>query len=142
MQRPAHNLSPQVLRVLVIEDSLDAVHSSVMLLREMGHIADYAINGYVALEVARKFRPDYILLDIGLPGGNGFEVCRQIRADPELRSVKIVAVTAYSDAKYRERAAAVGFDGYYVKPLLPQTLSDILGEPLQNQPPKTLPHPP
>jgi two-component system CheB/CheR fusion protein len=60
-----------------------------MLLRELGHIAEYALNGYAALEVARRFKPDFVLVDIGLPGVDGFDICRQLRRDPELMNVRL-----------------------------------------------------
>src|SRR3979409_2578086 len=69
-------------RVLVVEDNLDSVHTLAYLLSDMGHIVEYAINGYVALDVARRFRPDFALLDLGLPGMDGFKVGRQRRPDP------------------------------------------------------------
>ena len=115
-------------RILLVEDNLDAVHSTCMLLRELGHAVDYAINGYVALEVARRFRPDVVLLDIGLPGANGFEVCRQIKSDPELGAVRVIALTAYTEPEYRERAKAAGFDDYFVKPLDPKRLTALFGD--------------
>jgi CheY-like chemotaxis protein len=118
----------RIRRVLVIEDNLDAVHTTCMLLRDMGHMADYAINGYVALEAARRFRPEFILLDLGLPGMTGFEVFAQIRRDPELVGVKIIAVTAYGEDKYRERAKELGFDGYFTKPLHPAELTELFGD--------------
>lgn len=142
MERSPQSLVPRVLRILVIEDNLDSVHSTAMLLRELGHTVEYGINGYVALDLARRFRPDYVLLDLGLPGITGYEVCRQIKADPELMGSKVVALTSYSEPKYRERARQIGFDGYYVKPLLPQSLADLFGQPQAGQAPKHLPHPP
>ncbi len=142
MDRSGQSLIPRVLRILLIEDSPDAVHSTAFLLREIGHTVEYGVNGYVALDIARRFRPDYVLLDLGLPGVTGYEVCAQIKADPELRSTRVLALTAYSDEKYRERARAVGFDGYYVKPLLPDTLGDLFGEPKNQRAPRNAPHPP
>jgi CheY-like chemotaxis protein len=144
MERPKNNTNfiPRVLRIVLIEDNLDAVHTTALLLRELGHTVEYATNGFVALDVVRRFRPDYILCDLGLPGCNGFDVCQQIKADPELRSVQIVALTAYSDEKSRERARQAGFDGYYVKPLLPHALADMFGDPRNRVPAKHLPHPP
>lgn len=115
-------------RILVVEDNLDSVHSLCMLLREMGHQVDYAINGYVALDAARRFKPDYIILDLGLPGMTGFEVCQQIRKDPELRDVKLVALTGYGDESFRARAEQAGFDRFYTKPLDPNVLYGLLGD--------------
>jgi CheY-like chemotaxis protein len=120
--------APRIYRILVVEDNLDGVHSLCMLLREMGHTVEYAINGYVALDTAKRFRPDYVLLDLGLPGMTGFEVCQQIKRDPELSKVKVFAVTGYAQTSYQERAAQVGFDGYFVKPIDPKRLDEIFGE--------------
>jgi CheY-like chemotaxis protein len=142
MERPNQSLLPRVLRLVVVEDQLDTVHTTALLLREMGHVVDYAINGFTALDVVRRLRPDFVLVDIGLPGMDGFEVCKQVKADPELRGVQVLALTAYSDPDSRERARQVGFDGYYVKPIGLQTLSALFGEPLNNCAPTQLPHPP
>jgi CheY-like chemotaxis protein len=93
----------------------------------MGHIVEYAINGYVALDVARRFRPDFALLDLGLPGMDGFEVCRQIRHDPSLQSCRVVALTAFSQQEYRERAAQAGCELFLVKPVDVKVLEHLLG---------------
>lgn len=116
----------RVYRILVIEDNLDQVHSLALLLKEMGHSVDYAINGYVALDVVRRFKPDYIICDLGLPGVTGFEVAKQIRQDPELRNVKLIALTGYP--QYAERALQAGFDLVYDKPLDPKVLYDMFGD--------------
>lgn len=104
-------------RILVVEDHLDSVHTLAFLLRDMGHTVEYAINGYVAVELALRFRPDFVLLDLGLPGIDGFEVCRQMKRAPELRSTRIVALTAFSQDEYRERATKAGCELYLVKPV-------------------------
>ena len=114
-------------RVLVVEDNLDSVHTLAYLLNDMGHSVEYAINGYVALDVARRFRPDFALLDLGLPGIDGFEVCRQIKRDPQLRFCRVVALTAFSQDEYRERAKQAGCELYFVKPVDTQVLEDLLG---------------
>jgi CheY-like chemotaxis protein len=114
-------------RVLVVEDNLDSVHTLALLLSDMGHKVEYAINGYVAINVARRFRPDFVLLDLGLPGIDGFEVCRQIKQDPELQSCRVIALTAFSQADYRARARQVGCELYLVKPVDTKVLEDLLG---------------
>jgi two-component system CheB/CheR fusion protein len=133
-------LAPRVLRIVLVEDNLDNVHTTALLLRELGHTVEYATNGFVALDVIRRFRPDFVLCDLGLPGQNGFHVCEQIKADPELRGVKVLALTAYTDITSRERAREAGFDGYYVKPLHPDALADLFGDPRTGQPRKNEPH--
>jgi CheY-like chemotaxis protein len=114
-------------RVLLVEDNLDSVHTLAYLLNDMGHSVEYAINGYVALDVARRFRPDFALLDLGLPGIDGFEVCRQIKRDPQLRFCRVVALTAFSQDEYRERAKQAGCELYLVKPVDTQVLENLLG---------------
>lgn len=141
-QHIERGLAPRVLRIVLIEDNLDAVHSTALLLRELGHMVEYATNGFVALDVIKRFRPDVVLMDLGLPGMDGFEVCGQIKADPELRAVLVIALTAYSDQPYRDRARAARFDGYYVKPLHPDALADLFGDPRSERAPKHLPHQP
>jgi DNA-binding response OmpR family regulator len=118
----------RVLRVLVVEDNLDAVHMTCLLLRSLGHTAEYALNGYVALDVARRFKPDLVFLDIGLPGVDGFDVCRQIRRDAELMDTKIAMLTAYDTSRFRELAKEAGCDDYFVKPLDPRELGRLLGD--------------
>ena len=106
-------------RVLVVEDNLDAVHSLARLLKHDGHEVEFAINGYAALRIARLFRPDVVLLDLGLPGLDGFEVCRQIKAEPGLARARVIAVTAYAGDEHRVRARAAGCEMHIVKPYDP-----------------------
>jgi CheY-like chemotaxis protein len=114
-------------RILVVEDNLDSVHTLAALLIDMGHTVEYAINGYVAVEIARRFHPEFVLLDLGLPGIDGFEVCRQMKRLPELSSARIIALTAFSQDEYRERAARAGCELYLVKPVQTSVLEQLLG---------------
>jgi two-component system CheB/CheR fusion protein len=114
-------------RVLIIEDHLDSAHALAFLLTDMGHSVEHAINGYVGLEVARRFRPAFVLLDLGLPGWDGFEVCRQIKKDPELHGARVIAVTAFSQDEYVARSRAVGFELHLVKPVPVWLLEELLG---------------
>jgi CheY-like chemotaxis protein len=127
MKRP-QAAQQRVHRVVIAEDNLDQVHSLSFMLKEMGHSVDFAINGYVAYDVVRRFRPDTVILDLGLPGVTGYEVAAQIKRDPELTGIRLVAFTAYNDDKYRERAKEVGFDAYYVKPVSFQDLETLFGD--------------
>jgi CheY-like chemotaxis protein len=124
-ERPRKAAVPR--RVLVVEDSLDSVHSLVLMLRSMGHVVEYAINGYAALEIAKRFHPEYVFLDLGLPGLSGIEVCKKMRADSALTGARIIAVTAYTQPEYRERAKAAGCEGYLVKPVSPEVFESVLG---------------
>jgi DNA-binding response OmpR family regulator len=93
----------------------------------MGHLVEYAINGYVAIDVARRFHPDIVLLDLGLPGISGFDVCREIKRDPKTRGSRVIALTAFSQSEYRTRAAEAGCELYLVKPVATNVLEDLLG---------------
>lgn len=128
MERLPNTPQTRLYRVLVVEDNLDAVHTTCFLLRELGHTVEYAVNGFVALEVARRFKPDFVLLDVGLPGEDGFSVCRQLRRDPELMNTKIIMLTAYDSANMRDLGRQAGCDAYYVKPLDPAELTTLLGD--------------
>jgi CheY-like chemotaxis protein len=117
------------LKVLVVEDNLDAVHSLSRLLRHEGHDVQFAINGYVAIVIAREFMPHVILLDLGLPGLNGFEVCSRLKADPEFRNVRVIAVSAYAQEEHRARSRTVGCEMHIVKPYDPNFLLGIIASP-------------
>ena len=117
----------RVHRVLVIDDDLEQLHSFAVLLKEMGHAVDYAINGRIALDVARRFKPDCVICDLGMPGLTGFEVAARLRTDPELEDLKVIALTGYPQLMDRARAA-VEFDAVHAKPLDPKVLYDMFGD--------------
>jgi CheY-like chemotaxis protein len=116
-------------RVLVVEDNLDTVHSLVFLLRDMGHQVDFAINGYAAITLAQRMHPEFVFLDLGLPGLDGFEVCRKLKADPALKSARVIAVTGYPQEEYRLRSREAGCELHLVKPVRPEVLEQLLSEP-------------
>jgi signal transduction histidine kinase len=117
-------------RVLVVDDNVDAAESEALLLRFLGHVVEVAYNGPAALEVVREFRPEIVLLDIGLPGMSGYEVARAIRALPEARGVVLAAVTGYGQEQDRRRAHEAGFDHHLTKPLAPSALTAFIDSPL------------
>lgn len=126
-----HSLRPQpgaVRRVLVVEDHLDTVHSMAIMLKSMGHEVQFAINGFAAIEIARSFRPEFILLDIGLPDFSGDEIARQIKWEPGLKNTRIIAVTGRSDEEVRQRAREAGCEQFFVKPLSPVALEELLAK--------------
>ncbi len=127
MKRPPSH-QPKLRRIVIVEDNLDQVHSLALLLKEMGHTVDYAINGYVALDVVRRFRPDTVICDLGIPGVTGYEVAEQIKKDPELSGIRVVALTAYTEDKYRQRAMEMGFDAFYTKPMDVKQLYELFGD--------------
>jgi two-component system, chemotaxis family, CheB/CheR fusion protein len=114
------------LRVLVVDDNRDSADLQAALLQHNGHNVRTAYNGTGALEVAVKFRPDVILLDIGLPEIDGYEVAYRVRQQPALDGVVLVAMTGYGQPEDRQRSQAVGFDHHLVKPAEFGDLQDIL----------------
>lgn len=113
-------------RVLVADDNVDAAESLAALLEILGHEVRTAHDGASAIELAESFRPDLILLDIGMPDLNGYEVCRRIRERPWGRDVFLIALTGWGQEDDRRRSLASGFDQHLVKPLDPAALEKAL----------------
>ena len=105
------------LRTLIVDDNRDAADSLGMLLRTTGHEIRTAYDGLEALQVASEFRPEVVLLDIGLPKIDGHEVAQRLRREPWGRRMCLIAVTGWSDESDRARSRAAGFDHHLVKPL-------------------------
>ncbi|HJQ99297.1 MAG TPA: response regulator, partial [Candidatus Polarisedimenticolaceae bacterium] len=115
-------------RILVIDDNRDAAESLAMLLRMGGHEVSVAHDGSVGLEMALSQRPAILFLDIGLPGLDGYEVCRLARARG-LTQARIIALSGYGQDADRQRSQAAGFDGHSVKPVELDELSRLLNAP-------------
>jgi signal transduction histidine kinase len=113
-------------RVLVADDNLDAAQSLGMYLRMTGCEVAVANDGESALELAARFRPEVALLDIAMPGLNGFDLARRIRAEPWGRAVTLVAVTGWGQEHDRRRSADAGFDHHLVKPVTPDVIHGLL----------------
>jgi PAS domain S-box-containing protein len=114
-------------RVLIIEDNADAAESLQMLLELSGFEVTTAADGTSGLATARRFQPDVVLCDIGLPGGlDGYGVARELRADSAFQSVRLIALTGYGQAEDQRRAYAEGFDLHLTKPVDPVLLKDLL----------------
>ena len=103
-------------KIFIIEDESDLVKALVMRLKAEGYQTAYVTDGTGALERAREEKPDLILLDICLPGRNGFEVFQQLRQDPATECIPIVFLTARSTVEDRQKARHLGAAGYIIKP--------------------------
>ena len=126
-----HSLKPEPQakrRVLVVEDNLDSVHSMAMMLKMMGHEVQFAINGFAAIDAARRFKPDVILLDIGLPDIKGDEIARQFKYEPGLEKVRIIAITGLRMADVEGLALAAGCEKVFAKPIDPAALEELLAK--------------
>ncbi len=113
-------------RILVADDNSDALESLATLLELGGHEVYSAANGALALESAERHRPEVALLDIGMPKLNGYEVARQIRAQPWGRNITLVALTGWGQDSDRRRSGEAGFDSHLVKPLDLDKLTELL----------------
>lgn len=126
-----HRLQPDLKprrRVLVVEDDLDSVHSMAMLIKMMGHDIQFAINGLAAIDIARKFRPDIIIMDIGLPDFKGDEIARQLKYEPGLENLRVIAISGLPEENLEQRALQAGCAEFYRKPIDPATLEQLLSE--------------
>jgi CheY-like chemotaxis protein len=115
------------LRILIVEDNIDSGDTLSMLLRLEGHDVLLTRSGIAALETGPPFRPQVVLCDIGLPGMDGYEVARELRALPHFDDVLMCALTGFtpSDAD-RDRPQQAGFNHHFIKPLKMDTLMKIL----------------
>ncbi len=116
-------------RILVVDDNVDAALSTTSLLKAWGHEVQAVFSGPAALEAARSFHPEILLLDIGLPGMSGYEVARHLRSEPSLKGVIIAAVTGYGQESDRQRSFDSGFDFHLTKPPDPSILESLLKSP-------------
>jgi CheY-like chemotaxis protein len=113
-------------RILVVDDSRDSADSLARLLRRLGHEVEVAYEGPSAYEAGVALTPDIVLLDIGLPGMDGYEVARRLRAEPSLDGVCLVALTGYGSEVDRQRSTEAGFDAHLVKPVEFDALRRVL----------------
>jgi two-component system CheB/CheR fusion protein len=116
----------KVFRVLVVDDNLDAGQSLAMLLEILGHRVETLADAATALSRAPVFQPDLVLLDVGLPNMNGYEVARALRSQPSMRDSILVACTGYGQDEDRRKAREAGFDYHLVKPVHAEDLERIL----------------
>jgi CheY-like chemotaxis protein len=104
-------------RILIIEDNDDARGSLHAFLAESGHEIYEAVDSPTGVEKALEVQPDIVLIDLGLPGVDGYEVAIRIRSMPACSAAILIAVTGYGQSEYRAKAVSAGFNGYLVKPL-------------------------
>jgi len=115
-------------RILVVDDNPDSATSLAMLMEVTGHETRTAFDGQEAVETAAAFKPDVILLDIGLPKLNGYEACRLIRQQPGGKHIAIIALTGWGQEEDREKSSEAGFNSHMVKPVELAALTKLLAE--------------
>ncbi|NEX61890.1 response regulator [Noviherbaspirillum galbum] len=112
--------------ILIVDDNVDAAESLGEFLKVSGHKVEVTFDGATAVQTAGKLRPDVVILDIGMPRMNGYEVARSLRSDAGLAHTILVAVTGYAQEKDRSRAQESGFDYHFAKPIDIPRLVDVL----------------
>jgi CheY-like chemotaxis protein len=112
----------------VAEDNCDTAHTMALLLRKLGHEVEVVHDGTAALEVVRTMKPDVLLLDIGLPGLNGYEVADRLRQDAVLSDLPVIAISGYGQPQDHERSKLAGFQRHLVKPVSPGDLQEALNQ--------------
>jgi len=114
------------LRILIVDDNQDGANNLAMMLKIMGNDTRTAYDGQAGVDAAGEFRPDVMLLDIGLPKLNGYEVCRRIREQPWGKGIVLIAKTGWGQDEDRRRSHEAGFDHHMVKPVDPKVLMKML----------------
>ena len=116
-----------VRRILVVDDNLDAANTLARILRLDGHEVEIARDGAAALIGARRLRPDFVFLDIGLPGMDGFQVAETLRREAGLERMQVIAVTGRASEDDRRRLRDAGVDYYLVKPVDVDLVLSLVG---------------
>ena len=118
-----------LMRILVVDDNVDTATSISSLLSRKGHTSTVAHDGLAALDVARSFAPDVVLLDLGLPGLDGYRVAQTLRTELQFANVRFIALSGYGQPEDRKRSKAAGFDDHLVKPVEFHKLLSVLSHP-------------
>jgi two-component system CheB/CheR fusion protein len=113
-------------RILIVEDNSDIAESLGTFLAMDGHTVRIAQDGAVALETLHSFAPEVVLLDIGLPGMDGYQVARRMRAETSRKDLIIVAMSGYGEEQHRRKSLEAGCDDHLVKPVQPDALRSFL----------------
>jgi PAS domain S-box-containing protein len=116
---------PETFKILIVDDNVDATDMLAGILRLVGHDVQVAYSGQSALEVAMEFQPTIVLLDIGLPEMNGYEVARRLRQRPQSKDTLLIAMTGYGQDSDLQRSTQAGFDYHLVKPVDPEKLEGL-----------------
>jgi DNA-binding response OmpR family regulator len=117
------------LKILIVDDNRDVTSSLATFLQLIGHEVRVAHDGEKALQLAEEFHPQTMLLDLGMPGMDGYEACRRIRKATWSRNMRLIAITGWGQDEDRRKSAIAGFDEHLVKPVNPEALAHLLHYP-------------
>ena len=127
-------MSSTARRILVVDDDADTAQSFAAVLRMLGHSAEFTSDPGAVVEMATRMKPDVVLLDIGMPGMDGFQLAKLLRQ--RFSGTYVVAITGHGTDEYRKRGREAGFDAYVVKPVDPPLLESILKTLFDPRPPR------
>ena len=113
-------------RILIVDDNRDSVDSLAKLLRLTGHEVETALDGPTGINTARRYQPEIIFLDIGLPEMDGYEIAKRLREDASLTKVTLIAMTGWGQEEDKRRAMEAGFDQHLTKPVEISAIEDVL----------------
>ena len=116
------------MRIMIVEDNEALAQTTGWLVEMLGYDYKLAANGKQAIEMAPQYRPDVMMLDIGLPGMNGYELCQALKSMPEMAKTVFIAQTGWGESEHRRLTREAGFDHHMVKPLYLEALKSLLGE--------------
>lgn len=120
-------INPAALRILLVEDHPEVAAAQTLLLRALGYQVQTAPDGQTAIDMAKSLLPDIAVVDIGLPGIDGYQVAESLRGDPATSAIRLIALTAYGSAEDRQRSMRSGFEAHLVKPASIDQLCRALG---------------
>src|SRR6185436_9895722 len=113
-------------RAVIIDDNRDAAETISMVIEQLGGVARTADNAITGLDTITEFQPDFVFLDLDMPGIDGYQACRQIRSQPSSKNIVIVALTGWGQEHDKERALKAGFDAHLTKPVDPVAFEELL----------------
>jgi len=116
------------MRIMIVEDNEALAQTTGWLVEMIGYDYRLAANGPEAIATYPEYRPDVFMIDIGLPGMNGYDLCRELKSRPDIGKAVFIAQTGWGEAEHRRMTAEAGFDHHLVKPLYLETLEAVLGE--------------
>ena len=114
------------MKILVVDDNADSADMVALTLQMSGHEARAAYSGQAALQIVVEYQPDFVLLDIGMPEMNGYEVARRLRQLAPTKNAWLIAITGYGQDTDRQLTQEAGFDYHLVKPIDPDKLEEVL----------------
>lgn len=116
------------MRIMIVEDNEALAQTTGWLVEMIGYDYRLAANGKEAIAAYPEYRPDVFMIDIGLPGMNGYDLCRELKSRPDTAGAVFIAQTGWGEAEHRRMTAEAGFDHHLVKPLYLETLETVLNE--------------